>query len=86
MLEVTGHLNRKLKNWYPTDKRTYEGSRIEYIPSHLRLHHLIKDPAHLLKPSDSCINLIFIEKINSLPKKTFKSLLEFTLLDFFFNY
>ena len=87
MPEVIGELNRKSKNWYPADRRTYEGSRIESIPSHLGLHHLIKNLAHLLKRSDSCLNLVFREKINSLPKTFLKSFLEFTILDFFiFNY
>ena len=45
---VIGDLNAKSKNWYPSDRTTYEGNIIETITSHVGLHHLIHDPTQII--------------------------------------
>ena len=64
MLVVIGDLNAKSKNWYPSDRTTYEGNIIETITSHFGLHQLIHDPTHILGKSSSCIDLIFTSQSN----------------------
>ena len=59
MLAVIGDLNAKSKNWYPSDRTTYEGNITETITSHFGLHQLIHDPTHILGKSSSCRDLTF---------------------------
>ena len=61
MLVVIGDLNPKSKNWYSSDRTTYEGNIIETIPSYFGLHQLIHDPTHI---SSSCKDLIFTSQLN----------------------
>ena len=49
MLVVIGDLHAKSKNWYPSERTTYEGNIIETINSHFGLHQLIHDPTHILR-------------------------------------
>ena len=64
MFVVIGDLNAKSKNWYPSDRTTYEGNINETITSHFGLHQLIYDPTHILEKSSSCIDLIFTSQPN----------------------
>ena len=68
MFVVIGGLNAKSKNWYPSDRTTYEGNIIEAITSHFCLHQLIHDPKHILEKSSSCIDLIFTSQPNMVVK------------------
>ena len=56
---VLGDFNIKSSNWYKHDKKTYEGSKIDAVTSQFGLQLLIKEPAHILGNSSSCIGLIF---------------------------
>ena len=59
MLVVIRELNSTSKNWYLSDRTTYEGNIIVTISSHFGLHELVHDPTDILEKSSSCIDLIF---------------------------
>ena len=46
------------------DKTNFEGDAIENLTSQFVLHQVIKEPAHILDTSSSCINLIFTSQPN----------------------
>ena len=60
---VLGDFNAKL-NQVKNDKTTYEGSKIDGIPSQFGLHQLINEPTHLARNTSSCIDLIFTSQPN----------------------
>ena len=64
LLVVLGDFNVKSLNWYKHDKITYEGSKIDAITSQFGLRQLIKEPAHILIDSSSCIDLLFTSQPN----------------------
>ena len=68
LLDLTGDLNAKSKNWYPLDRTTCEGNIIETITSHSGLHQLTHDLIHILEKPSSCIDLIFTSQPNMLVK------------------
>ena len=45
--------------WHINDKTNFEGAKIETLTSQNDLHQIIKEPAHILDKSSSCIDLIF---------------------------
>ena len=61
---IISDFNPKSCNWYSHDKTNFEDSIIESITSQFGLYQLINEPAHLLKNSSSCIDLIFTSQPN----------------------
>ena len=61
---VLGDFNGKSSDWYKHDKTTYEGSRINAVSSQFGLRQLLKEPAHILGNSSSCIDLKFTSHPN----------------------
>ena len=51
-------------NMQSQDKTNFEGDAIENLTSQFVLHQVIKEPAHILDTSSSCINLIFTSQPN----------------------
>ena len=52
-----GDFNAKSSKWHCQDKSTFEGNAIDNITSQFGLWQVIKEPAHLLNISCSCIDL-----------------------------
>ena len=50
-------LNAKSSMWSCQDKANFEGDAIEYLTSQFGLHHVIKEPTHILDTSSPCIDL-----------------------------
>ena len=61
---VLGGFNAKTSLWYNNDITTYEDSKIDGLTSQSGLEKIIKEPAHIIGDSPSCINLIFTTKPN----------------------
>ena len=53
-----------VKVWCKSDKKSYEGSKIEGITSQSGLQQLINEPTHHTRDSSSCIDLIFASQPN----------------------
>ena len=51
-------------NMQSQDKTNFEGDAIENLTSQFVLYQVIKEPAHILDTSSSCINLIFTSQPN----------------------
>ena len=62
LLALLGDFNAKSSNWCKNDITTTEGKAIENISSQFGLHQMVNEPAHILEPSSSCIDLIFTSK------------------------
>ena len=60
IITTIGDLNANSTNWYNKDKTSFEGDTIKNITLQLGLHHLIKDPTHILQNSSLCIDQTFI--------------------------
>ena len=52
-------LNAKLKCLYFNDTTTSQGDVLENSTSQFQLKQILKEPAHILDHSSSCIDLIF---------------------------
>ena len=61
---VLGDFNVKSNLWCKSDKKSYEGSKIEGIASQFGLQQLINEPTHHTRDSSSCIDLIFASQPN----------------------
>ena len=61
---LTGDLNAKSKNWSSHDKSGHEGNEIKNVTAQFGLQQMIKEPAHILNTSSSCIDLIFAYQPN----------------------
>ena len=62
MLVDIGDLRAKSKYWDTLDRTTYDDNIIETVTSDFGLQQLIHDPAHILKKSLLCTDLIFISR------------------------
>ena len=59
LVVVLGDFNVKSENLYKHDKTSYEGAKIDTLTSQFGLQQIVKEPAHILAESSSCIDLIF---------------------------
>ena len=59
---VHGNFNAKSNIWFKSDKKTYEGFKIDGITSTFGLQQIIKEPTHIIGGSSSCIDLIFTSR------------------------
>ena len=58
LVDLIGNFNAKSKNWYKNDKCSFEGNITENFTLQFGLQKVIKEPAHILDNSSSCIDLI----------------------------
>ena len=58
--------NAKSKFCYCNDNTSSQGKTLENLTLQFRLHHVIKEPTHILYNSSSCIDLIFASKFTYL--------------------
>ena len=56
LIFILGDFNAKLNTWCKSDKRTYEGSKINGLTSNFGLQQLIKEPTHIIGNSSSCVD------------------------------
>ena len=61
---ISGDFNARSASWWPSDKTTIEGTRIEALSSIHGFHQVITEPTHILPNSSSCIDLIFTDQPN----------------------
>ena len=52
------------KNWYSSDKRTYEGKKTESLTSQCGFKQVISDLTHALESISSCVDFIFMSQPN----------------------
>ena len=64
LIVVLGDFNAPTKGWYPLNKTTYEGTRMDGITSQFGLEQLIHEPTHIIGERSSCIDLIFTSQSN----------------------
>ena len=64
LVVAVGYFNVKSSNWFCQDKTNFEVDAIENFTSQFVLHQVIKEPAHILDTSSSCIDLIFTSQPN----------------------
>ena len=55
---ILGNFNAKSNLWYNNDISTYGGSKTDGFTSQFGLQQIIKEPAHIIGDSSSCIDLI----------------------------
>ena len=60
---LLGDFNAKSKSWSINDTTT-EGTILENVTSLYGMKQLISDVTHILQPSSSCIDLIFVNQPN----------------------
>ena len=73
LIAVLADFNVQTKGWYPLDKTTYEGTRIDGITSQFGLEQLIHEPNHITGERSSCIDLIFASQPNLVVKSGVQS-------------
>ena len=61
---ILGDFNTQSRAWWDDDKISVEGTWLDALSSFHGLHQLIKEPAHLMENSTSCIDLICTNKPN----------------------
>ena len=61
---MIGDFNAISKAWCSTDIISFESSEVDFLTSHFGLSQIIKEPAHILDNSRSCIDLIFTSQPN----------------------
>ena len=59
MTVALGDFNAKSNNWCKVDITSFEGSKIDTIPSSYGLNQLIQELTHIFNLSSSCTDLIF---------------------------
>ena len=59
-----GDFYAKSDKWSEGDSSTIEGSKIDLLMSQFVLSQIIKEPAHILENSSSCIDVIFTTQPN----------------------
>ena len=64
LVVVIGDFNVKSSNRYYHDKSSSEGNAVDTITKQYGLHQVIKEPAHILDNSSTCIDLIFTSQSN----------------------
>ena len=64
LIVVLCDLNVKSEIWYKNNKTSYEGAKIDILTSKFGLQEIIKEPAHILAESSSCIDLMFTSHKN----------------------
>ena len=61
---ILGDFNARSSPWWKKYKTTTEGTHLEALLSLHSFHQLISKPKHLLRHSNSCIDLIFTDQPN----------------------
>ena len=59
---ILGDFNARSKSWWSGDSTTMEGTRLDSLVSTHGFHQLISEPTHILRNSQSCIELIFSDE------------------------
>ena len=56
---IIGDFNPKSNNWCSSEKKTYEGKKLESLTAQCGFKQAISDQINIIESSSSCIDLIF---------------------------
>ena len=62
LIVLLGNLNAKSSKWYKNGGTSYESTKIDCMTSQFGMQQLVNEPTHILPPSSSCIDLIFVSE------------------------